>query len=653
MAKRKQRNAFDVKMDAEEQKKLAVWLADELQNALDARAVAERETDYYHLLYEQGRTRQASAAPWPGAADLTSYLGTQNVDSLHARLMKTVWVEPIWTVEGWGPAAQNAPFVEEFHQWKAEEERLQSVLDKWALISLIETRGLIEVTEGTQQRKVRKEMWAQIAMAPDPMTGQPGPLFQDDGTPQLATDPQGKYIEAPEQDAMGMPVPAAQVVVDSQEPVRTGPQYRVLPYRDSLILPGHARDKDEIWGYAKRIYRRMPDLREMAARGVYDPDAVEKLTNVSDREPDPALQRSGHSIASQEYDTVEKELWEVTLLKDLDEQGERWYVCTINLSAQVLLRVQYDDLDRARYVPVILFPRPDRVTEGFSFIGHKLITTIEEHTAWRNMIADRAQMVAQTPVKKLQGALWDEYEQPWGAGMVMTVRDMREVEPFQIPDVPASLMQRETVMERTAERLAGVNDIAAGQTVAQGDKTLGEVQMATEQSFVRMDLVIRRFQEAMEDLAQIRHAIWKRTLAEQPEGVEVPESVLVGLESRGAQVPGGRMTAAMLEGNFRFKPRGSVETADPRAMRMDFTQMMQAFPPFLQMLMMLGNTFGPQAARAMLDQFVRVYRIPNRAAFVGQGAGPSPMMPQPMGMLPPGAPMAGGPPMVPGPQGPQ
>jgi hypothetical protein len=71
------------------------------------------------------------------------------------------------------------------------------------------------------------------------------------------------------------------------------------------------------------------------------------------------------------------------------------------------------------------------------------------------------------------------------------------------------------------------------------------------------------------------------------------------------------------------------------------------------MLMMLGNTFGPQAARAMLDQFVRVYRIPNRAAFVGQGAGPSPMMPQPMGMLPPGAPMAGGPPMVPGPQGPQ
>jgi hypothetical protein len=124
VSKRKQRSPFDVKLTDDARKKLAVWLHGEIQSAIDARAVAERECDYYHLLYEQGRTRQASAAPWPGAADLTSYLGTQNVDSLHARLMKTVWVEPVFSVEGWGQAAPNAPFVEEFTQWKAEEGRL-------------------------------------------------------------------------------------------------------------------------------------------------------------------------------------------------------------------------------------------------------------------------------------------------------------------------------------------------------------------------------------------------------------------------------------------------------------------------------------------------------------------------------------------------
>jgi hypothetical protein len=139
-------------------------------------------------------------------------------------------------------------------------------------------------------------------------------------------------------------------------------------------------------------------------------------------------------------------------------------------------------------------------------------------------------------------------------------------------------------------------------------------------------------------------------LAEKGEqGVEAPQSVLVGLESRGASVPIGRITAAMLEGQFRFKPRGSVETADPRALRMDYIQMMQAFPTFLQGLQMIGAVFGPQAARALLDQFIRVFRVPNRAAFVGQNAGPQPMMPgmgmAPPGMLPPGQPgMVQGPP---------
>jgi hypothetical protein len=118
-------------------------------------------------------------------------------------------------------------------------------------------------------------------------------------------------------------------------------------------------------------------------------------------------------------------------------------------------------------------------------------------------------------------------------------------------------------------------------------------------------------------------------------------------------LPGGRMTAAMLEGQFRFKPRGSVETADPRALRADFNQMLQALPaliqasPFLQQALLMN----PQAARALLEQFVRVYRIPNRQAFlsgaamIDQQAQQMAMMQQAqqMGLLPPGPPQ-GGPP---------
>src|SRR5690349_14289714 len=101
------RDPFDVRLSDEQKEDFARWLADEVQGALDNCSAQSREVDYWHLLYEQGRTRLASSAPWPGAADLTSYLGTQNVDSLHARLMKTVWVEPVWTVEGFGASAAN------------------------------------------------------------------------------------------------------------------------------------------------------------------------------------------------------------------------------------------------------------------------------------------------------------------------------------------------------------------------------------------------------------------------------------------------------------------------------------------------------------------------------------------------------------------
>src|SRR5678816_4289560 len=94
----------------------------------------------------------------------------------------------------------------------------------------------------------------------------------------------------------------------------------------------------------------------------------------------------------------------------------------------------------------------------------------------------------------------------------------------------------------------------------------------------------------MEELAQIRHAIWKRTLMEQGE-TEIPQSAMIGLEARGldvSMIQGGKMTASMLEGKFKFKPRGSVETADIGRMRSDFVQAMQMLPALMQVNPMIA-----------------------------------------------------------------
>lgn len=701
MAK-KPKDAFGVPLTSEQRTQCGLWLGNEIRNAEAARQSNLIDVDYWWALYEQARTRRSSDLPWPDAADLTSYIPSEKVDAIHARMMRTVWVNPVWTVEGWGRAAERAPFVEEFHQWKAEEERLQAVLDRVILTALVEPRCLLEIYESTQRRAVRK----QLDIKPT-MTDQGGIVFGEDGQPDIEPNADTGEYDVASAEELGVTA-----VVDSRDIIRSGPQYRVLGYADSLILPGHATHREEIWGYGKRIWKRKLDLLADADEGIYDLESVKSLTDVGERQPNASLMRANQAIApQQDRDTAEKELWEVLVLCNLNDLLERsgknpirgaeydesrWYVFTIHLLTDTILRITHDDFERSRYVPFILFPRPNRATEGYSMVGHKLLTVTEEHTAYRNMAADRSSLAVNAPIKKVSGALWDEDEQPWGPKAVITVRDHREIEQQVVTDVPPSVYQQIQYCDRTAERLAGVNDVAAGQ-VSQQDRTLGEVQMATEQSFVRMDLVTRRFQESLEDVGQIRHAIWKRCLAEQPYGIDAPEGVIVGLEGRGVPIdrylPNGKITAALLDGAYRFRPYGSVETADPAKRRNDILGLLATIPRLVQQYPMLAMQLNtPQAAKALLRAVLQAFRIQNVQAFLGSPAqdlaqsllmesipmpppnGLGPSMGPPMGAqappaMPMGPPMMGGmppqmgmgmppvpmgmPPMAPGPAGPQ
>jgi hypothetical protein len=90
-----------------------------------------------------------------------------------------------------------------------------------------------------------------------------------------------------------------------------------------------------------------------------------------------------------------------------------------------------------------------------------------------------------------------------------------------------------------------------------------------------------------------------------------------GIESTGFGVD-GRVTAEMLDGVYWFKPRGSVETADPN-------RQMQNFNMFLQTVAMLSKV-NPAiaqimstvpAAKALMEQAVRLMKFPNKQALLG------------------------------------
>ena len=650
------KSPFDITLSAEKREELGIWLARELDNAISVRSAADMEVAYFHTLYEQGRTRGGTNAPWPDAADLTSPIGTEKVDALRSRIVRTIFSEQIWTVEGWGEAEAKAPFVEAFHNWQAETEGFQAVFARAVHLSLIEPRGVIEVYEETIRRPVRKQIRAALQLAEDGSA-----LVGTDLQPVLAQGEDGKAVEVPESDPQtGMPIPSADVVVDDYELVCHGPRERTIAYRDFLQLPAHASETSQIWGYAKRFKRTIDALKERVEAGLYDKAAVVEIGTEDEIQSETSLSDEALPVATKEEGLAEKELWEVTFLKELDKTGLRWFVATVHKDKRILLRLKYDDIGTPRYFSLVPFPKPNS-TEGYSFIGHKLITVIEENTAWRNMLADRASMQVQAPMKRMQGALWDPDEEPIGPKSVITVRSMDEVQPLELPDYTSPARERIIDTERQAEKLAGMSDISSG-TQPNEDRTLGETQLIAVNSEVRIDEVVRNIQEALEGIAQVRHLMWKRALDEMPEGMEAPTSVLQGLETRGADVsqymPNRRIAASMLEGAFKFKPKGSVETADkPRQQRL-FAEGLKALSTIAQASPMIGLVLQqPKVAKSLLERWVYLYGVQDKQAFLGAetmqllqmqmgtpGMMPgTPGMPQMPGMPPGGSEEAGGP----------
>jgi hypothetical protein len=139
--------------------------------------------------------------------------------------------------------------------------------------------------------------------------------------------------------------------------------------------------------------------------------------------------------------------------------------------------------------------------------------------------------------------------------------------------------------------------------------------------------------------------------------VDIPERVLVGLEARAVPIAtlekGQKFTADMLQGNFKFKPRGSVETADVNKQRQDFVQFLQVLPQLLGAwpAMAMGIQGNIRAARAMLAQALRLFRVADKQAFLGseaqQAMQAAMMQPPPMAGPPSGGPSGPGGPASP------
>lgn len=597
---------------------LGAWLSTQLDQAISMRGGANEEIRYSWDYYEQNRMRGRNA-PWPDAADLPSPLAPEYTDAVQARLMQTIFTKPVWSVQGYGDSAKRARLVEEFHQRAQEDERLQGYLDEWVLRGLIEGVGTLEVSEAFDLRREVKRR--RVRLETDPESGTP--MMGEDAKPVLARHPEtGDYLDAESPEEQN----TAEVDVDQWEPVRLGPEYDVIPYMDFYVLPAHARNGKQVWGYAKRFYRRVPQIKAAAERGVYDKDAVEAI-GTADESSSQNTQTAPEvpTAVPQQGMTAQKELFEFQVLIDLDGKGERWWRITIDKTTSHVLRGKMDDRT-TRYIRWFPFPKPGSVDRGYSLIGNKMITVIEEDTARRNMTADRMAMKIGQPVKRRQGALWDPFEQPWSPRAVIDVRDMDEVQAMEgIEDVPQSVMVWRQHIRDDADRLIGQNDVSIGVGTQDAQKpTATQVNATAGYAEVRTSMIVHRMCEPMEELAQARHTIWLRTLQANPT-LPPQRAMVIGRDTPGIDVASypedGRITADMLDGTFWFMPYGSVDTADLNRQQQWMMGMLQALPALMQVNPAIAQVLStPAVAKSFMEQVLRVFRWPDPQSILGSEA---------------------------------
>jgi len=109
------------------------------------------------------------------------------------------------------------------------------------------------------------------------------------------------------------------------------------------------------------------------------------------------------------------------------------------------------------------------------------------------------------------------------------------------------------------------------------------------------------------------------------------------------------MTVAMMEGAFKFKPKGSVETADKPRQQKLFAEGLQALAGIIQFNPMIGAIVQqPMVAKALVERWIYLYGGGmDKAAFLGpmamqmlamqmQTPGAIPGMPGPQAPMQPG-----------------
>lgn len=520
--------------------------------------------DRWHELYE-AKPKKDKDWPWPGASNYSVPLAMSTVDSIHARIMKSVFEEdPLFLARARTDAAAQTA--------KKAEQYLDNWLDAMRVVATHDDIGMNMLIEGTG---IMKLDWVRDTRQLPPQFSMPSPTNPVPG--RLPTE-----------------------VVEYE-----GPRGYAVPLKDFILIPADSPTIDDAVYVGHKVYLTRQQLERRRDVGLYF-NVNELLSRTGDSTSEKTPNPSGiiaKSDSHGEYpETRQYEIIELYGPYVFDPQrGSEPALFTFSSEHNLLLRLTpYPyKVGRAPYIDYCIFPRPN------FFWGRSLVEMLEspqeELTALHNMRGDAISRQIAPPIMRRFGSRWDPEKQPWKPGSVIDVNDPAEIVELGLAPVPHAIFAHEQEIQANTERMTGMSDVFMGR-VGSPYQTATATTAARSEGLVRMDVSVTRWQESMKKLAW---TVWWMLYQFRPlmDTFNVQDQQVTILKQDMAPGPNGLMP-------FDFIPQGMQSDASKEARR--------------QQLIFLLNTaagplsqFYPDGIQKLLYEVFGAFDIRNREEILG------------------------------------
>lgn len=420
-----------------------------------------KKIDRWHAIYEAHR-KEKKEWPWPGASNYTVPLAMSVVDSIHARLVKSVFeVDPLWIARPRTPEhSEVAKKAEWYLDMWADAMNLSAALDVAILNMLIEGPGVVKFDWVRETRR--------IPAVTDPVSG----------------------------------MPLNNEVVEYE-----GPRAFPVPTKDFILIPADAPTIEDAVYVGHRVFLTQQQLEDRRRRGVYF--NVGKLiakseSKTHDKTPHPSrILATSDTSDGQNPETKQFEIIELYGPYEFDPAvGPEPAMFTFSAEHSILLRIEPYPYQYGRppYVAFSIFPRAN------FFWPRSLVEMLEspqeELTAFHNMRADAIARQIAPPLLRRVGSRWDPEKQPWQPGQVIDVADPAEIVELNLSPVPHAMFVHEQGILNNTERMTGMSDVFMGR-VPSPYQTATATTAARAEGLVRIDVAVTRFQDTMKKVAWI------------------------------------------------------------------------------------------------------------------------------------------------------